>query len=64
MPKKKYVLLRGIEEGNRFFTTNDPSRDMTKLADGKVAYTILGYAGTIAEAQVFLYSKSFTTSNE
>jgi hypothetical protein len=55
----KYVILKGIEEGNRFFTTNTPGYDHTKLVDGTVAYHIIGYANTVAEAQIKLYGKSY-----
>ncbi len=53
MLKKRYVLLEGIKEGNKFFTAN--TLNPTKLADGTVAYTIIGYADTAIEAQSKLY---------
>ena len=46
----KYVSLEGIEMGNRFWSGNDPDRDQTKLANGEVAYRILGYADTPEDA--------------
>jgi hypothetical protein len=58
--KSKFVILRGIKEGNRFFTEN--TGDVTKLNDGTVAYTILGYADTSEEAQIALYGRSFTAT--
>lgn len=53
MSKKKYVILKGIKEGNKFFTMNLP--EPTKLANGTIAYKIIGYANTIKEAQSLLY---------
>ena len=49
--KKKYVVLKGILEGNyvcRFYTTN--SKDPEYLANGKKAYKIIGYADSSEEA--------------
>jgi hypothetical protein len=57
--KPKYVLLRGIEWRNKFFCFN-LSDDPTKLYNGEIAYEVLGYADTVAEAQVKLYGRSFT----
>jgi hypothetical protein len=54
----QYIILRGLEEGNCFFTLwpwpGDKKHDFTKLNDGTVAYAILGYAATVREAQEFL----------
>lgn len=54
-PTTQYVALRGIEHGNRFYTSWTPGKstpeDIVKLADGTVAYEILGYAETIEQAQ-------------
>ena len=49
--KQKFVLLEGIEHGNRFFSLNRPGEDPTKNAIGEVVYYILGYAPTVEEAQ-------------
>lgn len=57
--EKAFVCLRGIEAGNRFFTTNTPGGDPTKLTSGEVVYTILGYADTTEEAQMILYGTTF-----
>lgn len=49
----KYIILKGIEQGNVFWSTNTPNeseKDRTKLADGTIAYEILGYADTEQEA--------------
>jgi len=54
-----YIILQGIEELNRFITTNNINEDQTKLSNGKTAYIILGYANTIAEAQMYLYGKVY-----
>lgn len=45
-----FVLLEG-RHGNQFFTTYVPGEDPTTLYDGTVAYKVLGYAHTVAEAQ-------------
>lgn len=62
--QSEYVILEGIEAGNRFFTTNTPGQDQTRLATGEVAYRVLGYANTIREAQIFLYGVSFTDRDD
>lgn len=51
----KYAIFKGLQEGNKFFSTNCPNEDQTKLADGTVAYEIIGYANSIGEAQVKLF---------
>lgn len=56
--KKKYVLLRGIEEGNTFCSMNT-ERDPTTSATGEKWYEIIGYADSIEEAQTKLYGRSF-----
>ena len=60
----KYAIFQGIDEGNRFFSTNCPDTDQTRLDSGEVAYIILGYANTIAEAQQYLYGKVSTKNND
>lgn len=60
--KSPFVILRGIKEGNRFFSCNDGS-DPTKLTDGTVAYTILGYADTVEEAQIIQPMLARTNGN-
>lgn len=61
-PQKNYIILRGIERGNVFFTMYNPDDDYdrTKLVDGTVAYEIVGYAATIREAQIKIYGHSST----
>ena len=39
---KKLVAVEGIKEGNKFFSTMEEGEDPTKLADGTVAYKVLG----------------------
>jgi hypothetical protein len=56
--KKKFVVLQGLAERNRFFTSHVPGTDPTKLDDGTLAYRILGYAHSVEEAQVMLYGKA------
>jgi hypothetical protein len=55
--EKNYIALRGIEHGNRFFTcyNENDQRDCTRLANGELAYEILGYAETVKEAQRILW---------
>ena len=55
----KFILLQGIAEGNRFFTSYVEGQDHTKLEDGTVAYHIIGHAETVAEAQTKLYGYCF-----
>lgn len=63
MNNPKYILLRGITLGNKFFSLNgDP--DPTKLYDGTVAYEIIGYADTVREAQIKLFGYSTTTAQD
>jgi hypothetical protein len=61
---EKYVILEGIEYGNRFFCLNTHGVDHTRLATGEVAYRVLGYAATVAQAQIFLYGYSSTTCTD
>jgi hypothetical protein len=53
----KYALFKGIQMGNIFFSANSPGEDMTKLADGTLAYEIIGYADSSEEAQCKLYGR-------
>lgn len=61
--KSPFVILRGVAHGNRFFSCNNGS-DPTKLTDGTVGYTILGYADTVEEAQIALFGRSYTECKE
>lgn len=54
----KFVLLRGLEEGNEFFSTNTDS-DPTKSYDGEIIYEVIGYADSVEEAQTKLYGRAF-----
>jgi hypothetical protein len=49
--EKPFVLLEGVEHGNRFFTTNRRGEDPTKSATGETWYRILSYASSVDEAQ-------------
>lgn len=52
--KKKFILLEGLQYGNKFISLNDPEKDeesKTKLADGSTAYKVIGYADTPLDAQ-------------
>jgi hypothetical protein len=50
----KYVILEGLAYHNRFYTMYTEDDDPTTLADGTVAYKVLGYADTDKEAQAKL----------
>lgn len=52
---KKFVVLEGIKNGNRFYSTNVPGEDQTKSATGETWYRVLGYADTSEEAQAILW---------
>lgn len=55
----KFVILQGVEEGNRFFTSwKNDGENYTLLADA-VAYRILAYTETVEAAQIFLYGKIY-----
>lgn len=51
----KFICLEGIQHKNRFYTSYDGSSEPEKLANGTVAYTVLGYADTDKEAREILY---------
>jgi hypothetical protein len=51
--KYEFVLLKGLERGNRFFTTNSIRPE--RLWNGEIGYKILGYANTVEGAQQKLY---------
>ena len=63
--KNKYVILEGIQERNRFITTNEHPNNIYAYGDNKrQAFNILGYANTIAEAQMFMYGQVTTKSKD
>ena len=58
----KFVLMEGLAEGNRFFTTNNPDEtelEKCTLVNGHVAYRILEYADSTKEAQLKLSGRTF-----
>jgi hypothetical protein len=55
----KFVVLMGLEARNRFFTSYTPDHDYTKLGDGTVAFSVLGYTRTTGEAQTALFGRSY-----
>ena len=57
--KMKFVLLEGIKEHNRFFSTYTEGEDASKLEDGTIAYIVLGYADSMEEAQIKLFGHKF-----
>lgn len=52
---KQFVVLEGIEHGNRFYSMHTPGTDPTKSAMGETWYRVLGYADTSEEAQAILW---------
>jgi len=48
--KFKYVVLEGLEEGNRFFTSFD-GRDPAVLNSGEVVYKVILFANSVLAAQ-------------
>ena len=58
----KYVILEGIEYGNKFFSPYTEGEDPTLSTKGERWYKILRYAETIRDAQMFLYGWSDTKS--
>lgn len=69
--KSKYILLRNtraIIAGvgfSSFFTIYDKKdENPTKLATGEVAYEIIGYTETMAEAQKKLHGRVTTTRDD
>ena len=59
----KYILYCGLEQGNTFFSMNNPKESKYKavrLYTGEIAYKIIGYANTVKEAQIKLYGYSST----
>ncbi len=52
---KQFVILEGVQHGNRFYSRHTPGEDPTKSAKGETWYRILGYADTSEEAQAILF---------
>lgn len=50
----QYICLKSIEYGSKFYTMNCTDRDQRYLANGSLAYEVLGYANTDQEAQDIL----------
>jgi len=55
----KFVLLKGRELGNTFFCDGESGKDPRFSINGEHWYDILGYADTVAEAQIALYGRSY-----
>jgi len=47
----RFTVFEGVVEGNRFFSTYDSSDMARYLANGVLAYRILGHTETVEEAQ-------------
>lgn len=54
---KPFVVLEGVEHGNRFFTSNRRGEDPTKSATGETWYRVIGYASSVTDAQQILSGK-------
>jgi hypothetical protein len=48
---KPFVVLKGLKEGNVFFTSSSKDDNPTLLYTGVVAYTVCEYVDTVEEAQ-------------
>jgi hypothetical protein len=55
----KFVILKGLEHKNKFFSTYTEGEDPTKSDTGETWYEILGYADSVEDAQIFLYGRTF-----
>lgn len=53
---KPFVVLRGLAQGNVFWSCSQLGEDPTKLTDGTVAYEVIGYCDTDTDAKE-LYDK-------
>lgn len=47
----KFVVLRGLNQNNIFWTTNRPGHDARFTNDGQISYEIIAYTMTEEEAQ-------------
>jgi len=52
-PECEYVVLEGLEFGNKFMTSNHDNPEL--LANGSIGYKILGYGKTYEEALRIIY---------
>jgi len=59
----KFVILEGLKQGNRFFTSNG-KEDPQVIYDGTLGYKIIGFANTVREAQVQLYGEDWVRRQE
>lgn len=62
-PTDQYVILENLAcLGMRFFTSLSDQTDdeIVRLHDGTLAYRIIGYAGSTADAQLQLYGRVFS----
>lgn len=59
-----FVILEGIEHGNRFFTTNRRGEDPTKSATGETWYRVIGYASSVNDAQQTLRRTSVLNEDQ
>lgn len=56
---KPLVCLEGLQQGNRFFTSNTQGSDPTKSDEGETWYKVLAYCDTAKEAQSVIYGDGY-----
>lgn len=56
---KEFVVLEGIELGNKFITSSKGVVNPSCISSGKLFYRVHGYFDTIGQAQIFLYGRSY-----
>ena len=57
---KQYVILKGIELGNTFYSLNDPNEpeeDKCKIYTGETAYKIVGYVNSSDAAEMAIQGR-------
>lgn len=52
---RKFVCLRSLSTGERFFSNNVEGNDPRRLDSGEIVYQIMGYCNSMVEAQANLY---------
>jgi len=57
--KPEMAIYQGIQQSNRFFSGCKHDQDERRLADGTIAYRIIGYANSTDEAQLKLDGRTW-----
>ena len=55
------VVLEGLKDQNRFYSTNTQGEDPTIVNDGSVAYKVLAYCETSDEAQAVIEADGYNS---